>query len=47
MKVKIIMYDFLKEEQDDTLNARMVKKRLDDLQAEFENNHIPTEIDRR
>lgn len=45
MKVKIIVYDFKIE--GDTLEQRMVRARIRDLVAEFEFNHVATEVDYR
>jgi len=47
MKVKIIVDGFLDEEKRDTLEARMVDKRLSDLECEFEKNGVPTTIWKR
>jgi len=42
MEVKIIVYGFKKDR--DTLEARMVKKRIEDLEAEFEKNSVSTRV---
>jgi len=44
MEVKIIVYGLSEEEEKDSLTARMVKKRIEDMEAEFENNGIPTRV---
>ena len=41
IKVKIIAVGLLEEMKKDTLEARMVKKRIEDMEAEFEYNNVP------
>jgi len=45
MKVTIIIEDFNKELEKDTLESRMVDVRLECIKKEFENNDIPVTID--
>lgn len=45
IEVKIIIYGLLDDE--DSLEARMVEKRIEDLEAEFEHNDIPTRVIKR
>jgi len=47
IEVKIIIYGLDKELTNDTLEARMVQKRIEDLEAEFERNGIPTRVIKR
>lgn len=44
IRIKIIAIGLKKQMEIDTLEARMVHVRLKDLEAEFENNDIRTEI---
>jgi hypothetical protein len=45
MKVTIIIEDFNKELEKDTLESRMVDVRLECIKKEFENNDISVTID--
>jgi len=42
--VKIIGVGLKAELSKDTIEARMVKKRIEDMEAEFEFNGVPTKI---
>ena len=44
IEVKIITVGLKEEIKKDTLEARMVKKRIEDMEAEFERNGITTKI---
>jgi len=47
IEVTIITHGLKEEEQTDTLEARMVNQRIEDMQAEFEKNNIPTKVIKR
>lgn len=47
IEVKIIIYGLVEAETEDTLESRMVKARIEDLEAEFEHNGIPTRVIKR
>jgi hypothetical protein len=44
IEVKIIVYGLVDAQRTDTLEARMVKRRIEELEAEFEKNDIPTRV---
>lgn len=44
MEVKIIVYGLAEEQKKDSLESKMVRKRIEDLEAEFERNGIPTRV---
>lgn len=45
IEVKIIIYGLV--ESEDTLESRMVRVRIEDLEAEFERNGIATRVIKR